>query len=141
MPQDYILRLLQQLGAIVATILGKRAAGDLDGAEAEIAEQCLRHTGLPLVVVKQSTPEALAQLLAMGGAMQTSRALILAELLRHDAQLAEARGNPVAAALSYQQADRLIADSLPSLAGEEAEAFRQKQAEIATKLRDLGGDR
>jgi hypothetical protein len=138
-PQDYIIRLLQQLGAMLATIAGKKSVGDLAGAEQEIAEQCLRHTGLPLMVVKQSSPEDLAALLAMGGAMQVPRALILAELLREDGQLSEARGNPPGAVMSYRQSAELIARALPSLRGEDERAFLERQAELAVKLRDLGG--
>jgi hypothetical protein len=138
-PQDYIIRLLQQLGAMLATIAGKKSVGDLAGAEQEIAEQCLRHTGLPLMVVKQSSPEDLAALLAMGGAMQVPRALILAELLREDGALSEARGNPPGAVMSYRQSAELIARALPSLRGEDERAFLERQAELAVKLRDLGG--
>lgn len=139
MPQDYILRLLQQLGAIVATISGKRTAGDLAGAEQEIDEQCQRHVGLPLVVVRQSSPEGLDGLLAMGGVMQLHRSLILAELLRQDAELARSRGNPLSAVASLRQADHLIERALPSLVGEEAKAFRRAAQDIAVQLRDLGG--
>jgi hypothetical protein len=138
-PQDYIIRLLQQLGAVLAAIAGKKTSGDLAGAEQEIAEQCLRHTGLPLVVVKQSSPEDLAALLAMGGALQVPRALLLAELLREEAELNELRGNPPGAVLSYRQALRLIEDALPTLRGEDETVFRERQATIATKVRDLAG--
>lgn len=137
MPQDYILRLLEQLGAMAATIGGKKAAGDLEGAALEIEEQCVRHTGLPFAVVKQASPEGLSLLLEMGGAMQVPRQLMLAELLRQEAELCERRGNPPAAVLSYRQAAQLIEDALPSLAGEDAATFREVQATIAAKLRDL----
>ena len=139
MPQDYILRLLQQLGAIVATISGKRTAGDLAGAEREIDDQCQRHVGLPFAVIRQSSPEGLEALLAMGGSMQLHRSLILAELLRQDAELAIARGNPMFAAASLRQAERLIQRALPSLFGEEAEAFGRAAQDIAAQLRDLSG--
>ncbi len=139
MPQDYIIRLLQQLGAVLASIAGKKSQGDWAAAEQEIADQCERHTGLPFAVVKQSTPESLAQLLAMGGAMQLPRSLMLAELLCEDADLSERRGNPMAAAASYAQAEALIARALPSLAGEDEAAFQEKQAVVVTKLRDLAG--
>lgn len=140
MPQDYILRLLQQLGAIVATIAGRRTAGDLQGAEQAIADECLRQTGLPFVVVQQSSPENLAALLQMGGARQVSRALTLAELLREDALLAEQRGNPLHAAVSYRQALSLVTSTLPGLRGEEETLFRGRAAELAVKLRDLTGE-
>lgn len=139
MPQDYILRLLQQLGAIVATIAGKRTAGDFAGAEHELNEQCLRHTGLPLVVAKQASSDDLQALLAMGGQMQLHRSLILAELLRQDAELAKARGNPLEAVVSLRRALDLVERALPALVGEEAAAFREAQQTMVTQLRDLGG--
>lgn len=138
MPQDYIVRLLEQLRAIAATVGGKKAADDLAGAEQEIEEQCVRQTGLPFAVVKQATPEGLSLLLGMGGAMQLPRRLILAELLSQDGDLNERRGDPPLAALSYRQAIRLIDDALPSLRGAEAAAIRKKQAAMAAKLRDIG---
>jgi hypothetical protein len=138
-PQDYIIRLLQQLGAVVAMIAGKRARGEFEAAEQELEEQCLRQTGLPMIVVKQSTPEGLLGLLAMGGARQGLRALTLAELLREDGLLSEQRGNPPLAVLSYRQAVALIEHTLPQLGGEDAAFFRERHSELQAKLRDLAG--
>jgi hypothetical protein len=64
MAQDYILRMLQQIGAMLAGIIAKKQQGDLAGAEAELQEQCLHRVGLPLFVLKHSPPEAVAELLA-----------------------------------------------------------------------------
>jgi hypothetical protein len=139
MSQDYILRLIQQIMAMIASIAARRKQGDLDGAAAEIEERCVQHIGLPLVVVRQSTPVALEALLAMSGARKHERALLLAELLLQSAELAELRGNPPLAALDYRHAWKLINDSAVVLIPSEQAIYRAKLEFIATKLRDLDG--
>lgn len=138
MAQDYILRMLQQIGAMIAGIVAKKNAGDPAGAEAEIQEQCLQHVGLPIDMVKHASPDAVAELLATGGALRHTKGVFLAELLLQDATLAEARGNPPDALRSYQHAFRLLHDALGVLSGDEERAYREKLIAISVKLRDLG---
>lgn len=138
MAQDYILRMIQQVAAMLAGIIAKKQRGDWDGAEAELDEQCRQHVGLPLVVVKHSPPADVVDLLAASGARQHTRGIMLAELLLQDAALAEARGNPPAALLSYRLAFRLLSDALLVLAHEEENHYRARLVDISAKLRDLG---
>ena len=138
MAQDYLLRMIQQVAAMLAGILAKRQAGDLAGAEDELQEKSLQYVGLPLVVVKHAAPEAILELLGTGGALRHSRGVLLAELLIQDAALAEARGNPPEALISYQLASRLLADSLGVLSIEEEAVYRAKLVDLSAKLRDLG---
>ena len=53
--------------------------------------------------------------------------------------LALSRGNPLFAVGSLRQAERLVQGALPSLVGEEAEAFGDAAQDIAAQLRDLAG--
>jgi hypothetical protein len=138
MAEDYILRMLQQISAMIAGIVGKKQAGDFAGAEAELQEKCLQHIGLPLDVVKHAPPDALAELLAAGGALRHTKGVFLAELLLQDAALAEARGNPPEALLAYQQASRLLVDALNVLSADEEKHYRARLVDISAKLRDLG---
>ena len=140
MSQDYILRMLHQVGAMLAGIIAKRQRGDLAGAEAELQEQCLQRVGLPLVVVKHSPPQAVAELLAGGGALHHARGVFVAELLLQDAALAEARGNPPDALGSYRVAYRLLTDALSVLSVDEEKTYRARLVAIAARLRDLGDD-
>lgn len=138
MAQDYIVRMLQQIGAMIAGIVARKQAGDLAGAEAEIREKCLEHIGLPLDVVKHASPDGLAELLAAGGALRHTKGVFLAELLLQDAALAEARGNPPEAWLGYQHAFWLLSDALGVLSGDEEKTYRAKLVDISVKLRELG---
>jgi len=140
MAQDYVLRMIQQIAAMLAGIVAKRQQGDLAGAEAELQDKCLQHVGLPLMVVKHSSPEVVSAWLASAGAMRHLRAVTLAELLLQDAALSEARGNPPEAVLAYEHAFRLLHDALGVLSIDDEKACRERLSTIAAKLRDLASD-
>ncbi len=139
MAADYLLRMIEQLAAAVASILAAKNRGDLPRAAREIEERCLEATGLPLVLVKQSPPDALVELLATAGPLRHVRGVTLAELLLLDASLAEGRGNPPEAANSHRLARRLLLESLDAFGAEERRRFDGHLATIEAKLRDLGG--
>ena len=109
MAADYILRMIEQLAAAIAGIVASKNRGDLPRAALEIEDKCLEQTGLPLSVIKQSAPDTLVALLAVGGTLRHTRGVMLAELLVLDAGLAEVRGNPLDPVNSYLLAQRLFA--------------------------------
>ncbi len=141
MATDYIMRVIEQVAAMLAGIMARRKAGDQAGAAQELEEQSLRQVGLPLFVVKHSPPEAVTALLAESGARRHVRGVLLSELLLQDAALAEERGNPPEAVASYALAFRLLNDALATLAVDDEVIYRDRLGEISAKLRDLGGDR
>ena len=70
--------------------------------------------------------------------MRHMRGVVLAELLLQDAHLAEARGNPPEAVMSYRLASRLLMDALVVLPLDEEKEYRSRLEDIAARLRDLG---
>ena len=74
---DYILTIIEQVGLMLAELArlksGEKPAG--------ISVLCLRETGLPLAVVKHSSPETILQLLKTGGGTQYARAVLLPNYL------------------------------------------------------------
>ena len=139
MAADYILRMIQQVAMMLASIMAKRERGDVGAAADEIEEKCLQTIGLPLGLVKQSTPEMVAELLAAGGALACPRAIMLAELLVQDAELSVERGDPPMAAISYRHAASLLNGAIDSLGPQDEEHYRAKLTDVAEKLRDLDG--
>lgn len=140
MPQDYIVRLIQQMAAMLAVIVSRKQAGRLDEAGEAIAEECLRSVGLPWEMVVQAPPDALQELLAVGGELRFVRSIALAELLLQDAEIQGLRGNPLFSAVRYEAAHRLLTGVVDALAPEEREHYRAKLADVATRLADLGAD-
>jgi hypothetical protein len=134
MSQDYILRLIEQVGQMLASILTLRKAGRNAEATKEIEVVCLRAVGLPFNLVKQSSPETLLQLLQSGGGTQYVRAVMLAELLLQQAELCDAARKDREAMISRAQAHRLLAHAINSLAPDEQAVYRAKLKVIAEAM-------
>src|SRR4051812_11646945 len=115
MQRDYIMRLVEQIAALVASIIAKERAGQYPEAKADIEAKALHTVGMSLADVRKLSPEAVSQLLASGGGLRYGRAVILAELLLHDALVADAIGNTSEALVSRVHAFSLLSDTLDSL--------------------------
>src|SRR5450432_4114978 len=87
MPQDYFLRLIDQIAIMLAEIARLEASGDGSGARAELSEQCRQTVGLDITQVQQMSPEALGQLLETAVGLRQTRAVMLTELLLKDAEM------------------------------------------------------
>src|SRR5882762_8589256 len=109
MPRDYIMRMVEQIAAMLASILAKREAGYVEQAGQELDNHCLRSIGLTIDKLKKLSPEAIAQLLDESGTMRPVRAVTLAELLIVDAQLADEKGDGAGATASRVHALCLLA--------------------------------
>ena len=70
MAQDYIMRVLQQVAAMLSVIIAKKLSGQLAEASQELEAACLRTVGLPLDRVKRLSPDELAGPLQMAGALR-----------------------------------------------------------------------
>lgn len=137
MAQDYIMRLIQQIGAMLSAIVAKRRSGHIAEAKQDIATTCLQNVGLTLNTVKHMPPDALAQHFLSFGGNRYPRAVMLAELLMQDAEIHEAQGETQEALISFLHAFCLLADSVDVLSFEEQAIYRPKLAALAKKLEHL----
>jgi hypothetical protein len=134
MPQDFILRLIQQVAQVLASILAFRKAGRMEEAQQAIGEQCFSVTGVPFLLAKNSTPEELLAMMDSGPVgLRCSRKIMMAELLLQDAEIDEATGNLPAAQKTEMLAASLIAASVDSLPADEAKVYREKLASLRLK--------
>lgn len=140
MAQDYIMRLVEQIGRMLSAILAHQKAGRDQEAALEIEATCLQTTGLPFDLVQRSSPEALWDLLSQSGAARYTRAIMLAELLLQDAILCKKNGRPAEALRSQLQAFCLLADSPPVLSPDEAALYRPKVDALAAELASASSD-
>ena len=137
MQRDYIMRLIEQIAALMASIIAKERAGKYPEAKAEIDEKSRQTIGLSLEQVRKLSPEAVSQLLANSGGLRYGRAVILAELLLHDAKVSEATGQSSDALLSNLHAFCLLSDAVATLSAEDRAVYRGKLNELATRLEAL----
>ena len=137
MPEDYILRMIREIGMMVAAIVAKVQKGEVEEAGQDLTELCLRTTGLPIDAVKNLSPDALAAQLESAGALRWPRSVMLAELLLQDAEIQEARGKPQAAWPDYVHAFCLLCDVFDFLTQEEQEVYRPKMERLAKMVERL----
>lgn len=124
MPQDYFLRLIDQISIMLAEIARLVASGDGSGARAEISERCRQTVGLDITQIQQMSPEALAQLLKTSAGLRQTRAVMLAELLLKDAEVHA--GDLGRVSLDRLHAFCLLAAVVDSLDTDDQRVYRQK---------------
>ncbi len=137
MPQDYIMRLIERIAALLAGIIAKERAGLHSEARAEIDEKTQQTIGMGLRKVRRLSPEAVSQLLQSSGGLRYGRAVILAELLLHDAAIAGTTSQVSDTLLDYLHAFCLLSDSVGTLSEEDQAVYRPKLDALVARLRSL----
>jgi len=111
--QDFILRLIEQLGVLMRRLF--RAQKGLDAALEEqniapeefassIEETCRQGLGLSFATLGEMNPNELEDFCRSGGATWVSRMSLAAYLLQCDAHLAQRTGNDARAKVAAQEA-------------------------------------
>lgn len=137
MPEDYIMRLIQQVSAMLAAIIAKRGDGKPAEARQDLDSTCLQTIGLPLATLKRYTPDDLARQLEQSGANRYARSVMLAELFVQDAELLSESGDAQGALASYLHAFCLLFDSFPLLTTDEHAIYQPKLEMLAARLEHL----
>ncbi|HSI13807.1 MAG TPA: hypothetical protein VK961_17310 [Chthoniobacter sp.] len=137
MPQDYILRLIEQAAAMIGAVIAKRRKGEIQEARQDLQTLCLQNVGLPLETVKGLSPDAVAEHLTTAGGHRFVRAVMLAELLIQDAETLETQGDAQRALPSYVHAFCLLFDAYPVLSEEERAIYRVKLEALGGKVAEL----
>ena len=140
MVRDYVMRLVEQVAAMLASVVAKRAAGQHGEARQELDALCQQHVGLTLDFVRRTSPEGVADALAAAGALRHSRAVLLSDLLTHDADLSDDAGRAAEATVARLHAFCLLADSMEMLSREEQATYRPKLDRLAESLGALSGN-
>lgn len=137
MTPDYFMRIVEQLGAMLAKLTAFQRAGEHAQAQGELERLCRQHAGMSLAELRGSSPEAVASRLQDGGGLRYPRAVFLAEVLVQDAQAREAAGDFAAALPGYVHAFCLLADSVEVFSLEEQAFLRPKAEALAARLSSL----
>lgn len=117
--QDYILRLIEELGALLRAALGRPAnAESIESISHEqgdelanlLEKRSQEAVGLSFEFLRKAHPEQLTQLFRSGGATWTSRCFFVARLFEYDAEISNqcfgverARKSRLTALYLYQQ--------------------------------------
>jgi hypothetical protein len=103
---DYIIRLIKQLGAFLARIAGKRTAGDYEAALAETGKAWDELIGHPRELVDVVDSHTFAELLK-----QPERMRAAAQLLVEEGRAYGGKGDPAHAVVCYRRAWELYLEA------------------------------
>jgi len=131
------MRLIEQLATMISALISRRRAGEVIQAREDLENTAVRTIGFTLSEIKNLAPEEVAKILDRSGALRVTRALILSELLRLDAEWHQEDQTNDQLTPNYVHAFCLVADSLDSLSADEQPHFRACLATYAEKLGEL----
>jgi hypothetical protein len=132
--RDYILRMIEQVGAMLARLRQRILGGD-PGAPAELNAEAARQ-GVDLELARLLDEDSLLLLLSPGGRPEAARCWVMAEFLYLDGLQMEEAGRLDESRASYRRALRLFRALDPAVIGGLPEAAG-RAAEMETRLRSL----
>jgi hypothetical protein len=91
--EDYLVRLISQAVAALHIIAGLRAAQKYREAEQQVDEALEGQLGLRASLLKELDDERLKEMLTTNGTLEMERFLLVADLFRESAELAQLRGD------------------------------------------------
>jgi len=110
--QDFIMRQIEVLGAVVAKLLNRKKDADYKGGIIEAKNACKEMVGIDSSVMLALSDESLVALLTRGGGYQQAiRCLMAGTLLNEQAQLNVALGNTDLARAGFRKALLLLVEA------------------------------
>jgi hypothetical protein len=91
---DYIMRLIQQLGVALGQIIFRKGREEYDEAEAIISRTAQNLLGLDITLLRRLSDEGIAGLLSRPDPSDVGALIVAAELLREQGEIDAARGRP-----------------------------------------------
>lgn len=134
MAQDYILRLIEQVTAMLATVLARRRNGQAAEAGDEVRRLTQETVGLTPEAVRRLSPDAVSTLLDRAGFLRPLKALLLVGLLEQEDELAGPEWPAADRLASRVHRFCLLADVLPHLDREDRDTTRLKLQALVVEL-------
>jgi len=127
--KDYILRIIQQMGAFLRAMLDAAREHRPEDVRETSREALTLLLGLPPEVTDSLTPDGLVTILSVGGGLESTRAVLAAEVFVRRAQADESLGLVAAAAADRARARKLIEEVI-AVGDEEAARARELLVEL-----------
>ena len=102
--EDYIMRMINQMVAVYAKLIGLKDAGQYQSAQQVIDQSLEQLLGLKPDLLKHMDDSSILNLLTSQGELGTERLYILAELYRHEGDILLAQNRTQEAIFDYQRA-------------------------------------
>lgn len=135
---DYLLRMIEQVGRMLALLLQRILRGEAGPEEAEEAvRSAAEQLGLDLDLLKTVSPDTLVNFMAPAGEPEPGRCWITAEMLVVDGHTELALGNAEVARDSWERALRLYALLDPGIVVRGLPEARERVDEVREALASL----
>ncbi len=134
--RDYVMRMIEQMGAMVARVRRMLLGGEPIAEELTTAAS---HAGVDLEMARVLDARSLLELVAPEGQAEPGRAWVMAELLALDGERLDVLGRRDEAVDRYGKALLLFGALHPSVIGGLPEAA-ERIAWLEERLEDSGGD-
>ena len=105
---DYIMRLIQQLGVALGQIIWRKGREEYDEAEAIISRTALNLLGIDMTLLRRLSDEGIISLLRRPDTADVGAFIAAAELLAEQGDITLCHGQPLLNPLSLDSADRLV---------------------------------
>lgn len=131
--QDYILRIIQQMGVMLRAMIAGIREQRPDDVRATSREALTLLLGVPPELTDSLTPEGLITLMSVGGVFEAKRGLLAAEVFVRRAQADAMSGLTESAAADAARALRLLAEVEVRGDDADAESARALLAELGRR--------
>jgi hypothetical protein len=134
--QDYILRLIEMIAALIARILFHKDAKALILARQTLIEGCSSILGLDYLIVRRLSTEALLDLLSTEGIPNPGKCLVVAEVMNQDAGLLDEESRPAEANVLRVRSVTFYLEALHALKDDQQSKYVAKIESVLAKLND-----
>ena len=124
--RDFLLRLIEQMGRVLAGIRARLLGGEVQGVRAELRD-VIAWSGIDLDLAEQVDVPTLLGLLSLGGSLDVAKCVLVADVLGVEAlRLQAAGGAAEGAARLRAKALALYRAARPLVTGGDAEAIEER---------------
>lgn len=110
--QDYLLRMIRDVGALLTRVVRMRRQGETEQALSLLVDESTRLSGIPESLVYALSDEDLINTLQARGVLETERCYALAEIFREEGEIFLDRDDQTEALLRLSKAIRLYTVAL-----------------------------
>lgn len=135
--EDYIMRMINQMIAVLTKLIGLKNAGQYQEAQQMIDQSLEQLLGLKPNLLRNMEDESILNLLTSQGELGSERLYLLAELYRHEGDILKAQSRDAEAVLDYQRALNFYLQIAAKQADQESSQLNQKIGDLFTELENI----
>jgi tetratricopeptide (TPR) repeat protein len=135
--EDYIMRMINQMVAVLTKLIGLKDAGQYQSAQQVIDQSLEQLLGLKPELLKHMDDSSILNLLTSQGELGTERLYILAELYRHEGDILIAQNRTQEAIFDYQRALSFYLQLPDDQKDQDSSKIKQKIIDLFIELENV----